>query len=95
MYTTTPDFQMLRDQLAVSSVISGDDIKTQQLVDQQANPHNEPYHNKRPRRDRAEIESDLMYRRADKILRTQYGDQYTKWLSSNGFVVKWDFIRRA
>ena len=94
MYSTIPNFQMLRDQLAVSSTISNDDIRMQQNIDMNANPHNENYANKRPRRDRAEIESDLMYRRADKILSTQYGDQYVKWLKENGFVSKWDFTRR-
>lgn len=58
-------------------------IHTQMELDRQANPHNEPYHNKKPRRSEAEIVSDLAFAYADTILLTQLGDAYKQWLREN------------
>lgn len=45
-----------------------DQIRSEQTRDRNANPHNEPYHNKPPRRGRDEIIWDLRYRHAHEAL---------------------------
>jgi hypothetical protein len=60
-----------------------DDIRREQELDRAANPHNEPYQNKRPRRGRTEIISDRMYGFADEALLRQHGKPYREWLDRN------------
>lgn len=45
-----------------------DEIKAEMEVDRLANPHNEPYFNKKQRRSRLEIICDLRYAYADAML---------------------------
>lgn len=89
------DFQTLRDQWAVKAPTpSTEEVEMQASIDRSANPHNEPYHNKRPRRSTREIHSDLAYRYADVVLHTQYGAPYKNWLMANGYEKRWDFWRK-
>lgn len=90
------NFQSLRDSWALKSPLpSKEDLDMQAMFDRQANPHNEPYHNKRPRRTDREIHSDLAYRFADVVLYTQYGQPYEDWLQGAGYAKRWDFWRKV
>lgn len=77
------NFHQLRDKWALKATVTEEDIRYQQQMDAQANPHNEPYHNKKPRRDRAAIISDLSYTFADRALKAQYRSVYDEWLQHN------------
>lgn len=82
-----PDFQKLRDAWALRSPVpSKEDMDYEFRKDQMLNPHNEPYHNKKPRREAAQIHSDRAYAFADTALKQQYGRYYVEWLES--FYVK-------
>ncbi len=69
----------MRAKLALEHVPTEDRIHSQRLIDQQANPHNDPYP-KRPRRDTAQIISDLKFNYADQVLLHQFGEVYRDWL---------------
>jgi hypothetical protein len=87
------NFQALRDQWALKAPFpSKDRIETQMQMDRNANPHNEPYHNKKPRRSEAEIVSDLSYSFADAVLTKQYGDMYKGWLNATGYTEVWGVV---
>jgi hypothetical protein len=77
------DFERLRNEWATKANIDDGTISYEMGVDQRANPHNEPYHNKRPRRERAVIVSDCSYIFADGVLTRQYGRKYTDWRDDN------------
>lgn len=88
-----PDFQTLRDQWALRSPSPCQiSLQTQAQMDRNANPHNEPYHNVKPRRSEAEICSDIAYQFADSVLRKQYGGQYNSWLEDSGYVDHWGTV---
>lgn len=96
MQDTSPqNFQHLRDQWALKACPTESDIRHQQSMDQQANPHNDNYANKRPRRSQSEIVSDLAYKYADEVLGAQYGMFYELWLTKSGYVTKWNFLRKG
>lgn len=88
------DFQPLRDQWALKAPLPDNEtILMYKRFDQQANPHNEPYHNKKPRRTEAEIISDLAYSFADQVLAQQYGQTYKSWLSDK-YCEEWGLVCR-
>lgn len=93
--TEVPQFQLLRDQWALKYVINDDDIRSQFTLDVQANPNNEPNHNKKPRRGRAEVVSDLAFTFADKVLLAQYGKDYLQWLCDAGYREVWGVAKRT
>lgn len=85
------NFKELRDQWALKAPTPNKDlIYSQSEVDRMANPHNDPYPNKRPRRTEAEIICDLAYQFADGVLRHQYGYEYSTWLKNN-CTEKWGY----
>lgn len=87
------DFQTSRDQWALKAPLpSRDRVEAQGQMDRQANPHNENYHNKQPRRSEVEIVSDLSYTYANSVLYKQYGQEYVDWLNDNGYVMRWNQI---
>jgi hypothetical protein len=73
-------FAKARLELATRHEPHKDIIATYRTLDAQRNPHNEPYHNKAPRRSDAQIISDLCFTFADDMLTQQYGSVYTSWL---------------
>jgi hypothetical protein len=77
------DFERLRNEWALKAVISKETVDYECEADRLANPHNEPYHNKRPRRERAAIVSDCSYIFADGVLVRQYGRTYVDWRDVN------------
>lgn len=77
------NFADLRIQWALKHTPSRESINLQYDMDRQANPHNENYPNKRPRRGEAQIVSDLCYEFADTVLTQQYSWSYREWLRSN------------
>lgn len=88
------EFQALRDQWALKAPFpSKDRIESQMRMDMTANPHNEPYHNKKPRRSEAEIVSDLSYAFADSVLTQQYGVMYKDWLRDTGYREQWGVMK--
>jgi hypothetical protein len=88
------DFQNLRDQWALKAPLPTKDRVALQLnLDRNANPHNDPYHNKKPRRSETQIVSDLAYTFADEVLIQQYGTRYTLWLKDHFYEEKWGVIR--
>jgi hypothetical protein len=66
----TPEYGMtMRDWFATFAPQPSDEaIKSQHDQDFYRNPHNEPYHNKPPRRSRERIIADLRYAFADAML---------------------------
>ena len=84
-----PKFQELRDKWALLAPISKDRIDMQATIDHNANPHNDSYINKKPRRSEPEIISDLAYQFADGVLKKQYGSLYGSWLQDNGYKDFW------
>lgn len=89
------DFESLRNQWALRYHPSESRIQLQRDMDHRANPHNEPYHNKRPRRTDDEIISDLCFDHADSVLKRQYGNRYMKWLEVNYTPDRWTLAWRA
>ena len=87
-------FQQLRDAWALKAVITQDRIEAQMRIDMNANPHNDNYPNKRPRREPAVIVSDLSYEFADNVLGAQYPGLYPTWLRANGYKLVWGFNRK-
>ena len=88
------DFTRLRDEWALKHPYpSKDRLDSEFRMDQLANPHNEPYHNKKPRRSEAQIVSDLAYTFADNVLLQQHGTIYKTWLSLNGIREKWGVLK--
>lgn len=78
------DFEHLRNELALKFPYpSKDRINMEQGYDMNANPHNDNYANKKPRRSEAEIVSDLAYGFADAFLSKQYTNEYQLWLREN------------
>ena len=88
------NFQQLRDAWALKAVVAEGRIRSQMQIDMQANPHNENYPNKRPRRTEAEIISDLSYEFADNVLGAQYPGLYPTWMRDNGYKLVWGFNRK-
>lgn len=87
------NFQELRDQWALKAPMPSKDlINTQAEIDRMANPHNDPYLNKRPRRSETEIICDIVYQFADGILLRQYGNHYSAWLRQN-CEEKWGYFK--
>ncbi len=90
------NFQELRDQWALKAPTPSEaDIRSEQQRDMQANPHNENYHNKKPRRNVAEITSERAYVFADTVLTNQYQSYYTHWLRENGYTEKWNVMKKT
>jgi len=85
LMTQPLNYAVLRALHALEHDVSREDINLQLRIDQMGNPHNEPYPNKRPRREEAQIVSDLKYQHADKVLMHQHGYEYKEWLKRNGF----------
>ena len=84
------EFQKLRDAWALRSPVpSKEDMDYEFRKDQTANPHNEPYHNKKPRREAAQIHSDRAYAFADAVLKRQYGQPYMDWLTTYYVEDRW------
>ena len=76
------DFAKLRNDWALKSVVPKDRLDMERQADYNANPHNDSYANKRPRRSDSEIISDVSFSNADAVLARQYGKTYTYWLAS-------------
>mgnify|MGYP003545985135 CR=1 FL=1 len=88
------DFSNLRAQWALKYQPSKSQIEMEFRSDQMANPHNENYYNKRPRREEAQIISDLCYLHADGVLNQQYGSVYSRWLKENTDEDRWTQVHR-
>jgi len=82
-YNVVEDFERLRNEWALKANVSKDTLDLERSLDQRANPHNEPYHNKKPRRTDNQIIADRSYSFADEVLTRQYGRKYTEWLAAN------------
>lgn len=88
-------FQTLRDQWALKAPLPDrETILMYMKIDQQANPHNDTYLNKKPRRSEAEIVSDRAYSYADSVLTQQYGLEYQTWLRNNRYKEVWGVVCR-
>lgn len=83
------DFSYLRSQWALKYEPSQSQIDLENSRDYAANPHNEPYHNKKPRRETAQIISDLCFHFADQVLLRQYGHNYRTWLQDHCEEDRW------
>lgn len=77
------NFEQMRADWATKFMPTKDHVDLHRRLDQSRNPHNEPYHNKVPRRDDAQIISDLCFAFADEALKQQYGRIYTEWLEQD------------
>lgn len=83
------DFEKLRNELALKCPYpSKDRLDMEFRADMNANPHNDNYQNKKPRRGEAEIVSDISYAFADSFLLKQYTQEYQMWMQANT-VDKW------
>lgn len=90
------NFQELRDQWALKAPTPSEaDIRSAQMRDMQANPHNDNYANSKPRRSLAEITSDKAYAFADTALMSQYRSYYLAWLRDSGYKEIWNVYRKA
>ncbi len=95
MMNPKPEFQRLRDEWALKAPLPSDhEMQMEQQRDRQANPHNDPYHNKKPLRDRSTVIGDLAYNFADQILENQYGSYYRDWLRTAGYSEKWGTFKK-
>lgn len=90
----TINFQFLRDEWAVKHKFTHEQLGFERTKDRNANPHNETYHNKKPRRSDNEIISDLAYTFADEIMINQYKSVYEDWLSENGYTLVWNVYKK-
>ena len=80
-YDVIADFERLRNEWALKAPLpTKEAMDMEYRSDQWANPHNEPYANKRQRRSEGEIVADRSYHFADEILKRQYGRLYQQWL---------------
>lgn len=82
-------WMLLRNNWALKYTPTKERIEMEFRSDQSRNPHNEPYHNKAPRRSEAEIVSDLCYAFADNALERQFGHAYKQWLVKNATEDRW------